>query len=150
MKKSLEVVFACIALLALHAGAQTTSMQPPVKTAPNAPFRAVPELPYRVVTNFFKFPKAMVPGEASAVAVNSKGHIFPVSYTHLHKMASVVGRPKIVVSVDAQTMRMREDPVADTLNKIALLVIFCEHRLGSLEKKYVALRICLLYTSRCV
>ena len=76
MKKSLEVVFACIALLALHAGAQTTSMQPPVKTAPNAPFRAVPELPYRVVTNFFKFPKAMVPGEASAVAVNSKGHIF--------------------------------------------------------------------------
>jgi DNA-binding beta-propeller fold protein YncE len=29
-----------------------------------------------MVPSFFKFPKAMVPGEASAVAVNSKGHIF--------------------------------------------------------------------------
>ena len=74
MKKSMGVVFACIALLALHAGAQTMSMQPPpVKTVP---FQAVPELPYRVVTNFFKFPKGMTAGEASAVAVNSKGRIF--------------------------------------------------------------------------
>jgi DNA-binding beta-propeller fold protein YncE len=39
-------------------------------------FQPVPELPYRMVPSFFKFPKAMVPGEASAVAVNSKGHIF--------------------------------------------------------------------------
>jgi hypothetical protein len=28
------------------------------------------------VTNFFKFPKGMIAGEASAVAVNTKGHIF--------------------------------------------------------------------------
>ena len=39
-------------------------------------FQAVPELPYRVVPNFFKFPKGTIAGEASAVAVNSKGHIF--------------------------------------------------------------------------
>jgi len=44
-----------------------------VKTAP---FEAVPELPYRVVLKFFQFPKGMTAGEASAVAVNSKGHIF--------------------------------------------------------------------------
>ncbi|HZW95265.1 MAG TPA: peptidyl-alpha-hydroxyglycine alpha-amidating lyase family protein [Candidatus Eremiobacteraceae bacterium] len=39
-------------------------------------FQAVPELPYRVVPNFFKFPKGTIAGEASAVAANSKGHIF--------------------------------------------------------------------------
>ena len=69
MRRSLTIVLASIALLPLHAGAQPT--------ATNAtPFQAVPELPYRVVPNFFKFPKGMIPGEASAVAVNSKGHIF--------------------------------------------------------------------------
>jgi DNA-binding beta-propeller fold protein YncE len=68
MKKPLELMFACLALMSLRAGAQPTAVT-------NA-FKAVPELPYRVVTNFFKFPKGMVSGEASGVAVNSKGHIF--------------------------------------------------------------------------
>lgn len=39
-------------------------------------FQPVPELPYKVVGNFFKFPQEMAAGESSAVAVNSKGHIF--------------------------------------------------------------------------
>ena len=69
MKKSLEIVLVCVGLLPFHAGAQQTA-------AKAAPFQAVPELPYRAVPNFFKFPKGMVVGEASAVAVNSKGHIF--------------------------------------------------------------------------
>ena len=81
MNKSIRVVLACLTLLALRAGAQSTpTLSPSVKTTP---FRAVPELPYRVVANFFKFPKGMVAGEAGGVAINSKGHIFPVSYTHL-------------------------------------------------------------------
>lgn len=69
MKRLLEVVLTCAVLLPSQAGAQETGAKP-------APFQAVPELPYRVVPNFFKFPKEMIPGEASAVAVNSKGHIF--------------------------------------------------------------------------
>ncbi len=72
MKRSLTIVFAVFAwivLLPLPAGAQSA----PVKTGP---FQAVPELPYRVAPQFFKFPKGMIAGEASAVAVNSKGHIF--------------------------------------------------------------------------
>jgi DNA-binding beta-propeller fold protein YncE len=36
----------------------------------------VPELAYRVVPDFFRAPPGMVVGEASGVAVNSKGHIF--------------------------------------------------------------------------
>jgi DNA-binding beta-propeller fold protein YncE len=68
MKSLLEAVLAGIVLLPLHAWAQT----PVAKGS----FHAVPELPYRVVLNFFKFPKGMIPGESSAVAVNSKGHIF--------------------------------------------------------------------------
>jgi DNA-binding beta-propeller fold protein YncE len=69
MKKSLMIVLACTALLPALARAQGAA-------AKAAQFQAVPELPYRVVTNFFKFPKGMTAGEASAVAVNSKGHIF--------------------------------------------------------------------------
>jgi DNA-binding beta-propeller fold protein YncE len=69
MKRSLQVALACVALLPLHVRAQQTASQA-------AAFQSVPELPYRSVPNFFKFPKGMVPGEASAVAVNSKGHIF--------------------------------------------------------------------------
>ena len=69
MKESLMIVLACIALLPVHAGAQGASVEA-------AQFQAVPELPYRVVTNVFKFPKGMTAGEASGVAVNSKGHIF--------------------------------------------------------------------------
>src|SRR5450755_4285011 len=69
MRKLLEIVFACLALLPLRAGAQQTG-------AKAAPFEAVPELPYRVLPNFFKFPKGMTAGEASGVALNSKGHIF--------------------------------------------------------------------------
>lgn len=69
MKNILGIAVVCIALLSIHGVAQPTA-------AKNEPFQAVPELPYRVVTNFFKFPKGMIAGEASAVAVNSKGHIF--------------------------------------------------------------------------
>jgi len=56
-------------------------------------------------------------------------------------MVSIIGCPKVVVSVYAQTMRVREESIANTLNEVAHLVIFGEHGLGSLEQKYVALRI---------
>jgi DNA-binding beta-propeller fold protein YncE len=69
MKPSLEVILACLALLSF----QTEAQQPSEKAAS---FRAVPQLPYRFVPNFFKFPKGMPPGESTAVALNSKGHIF--------------------------------------------------------------------------
>ena len=36
---------------------------------------------------------------------------------------------------------MRKQALADTLNEIALGIVFSEHRFHSLEKKYVALRI---------
>ena len=69
MKNSLGVLAACVVLVAFPAGTQES-------TGKVAAFQAVPELPYQVVPNFFKFPKGWVAGEASAVAVNSKGHIF--------------------------------------------------------------------------
>jgi sugar lactone lactonase YvrE len=68
-KKLLAVVAACLSLLPLQGQAQQASAKPTT-------FQPVPELPYRVVPDFFKFPKAMVAGEASAVAVDSRGHIF--------------------------------------------------------------------------
>ncbi len=58
-----------------------------------------------------------------------------------HKMASVISRPKIVVGVDAQAMRVREESVANALNKVTLRVIFGEHGLGSLKQKDMALGI---------
>jgi DNA-binding beta-propeller fold protein YncE len=39
-------------------------------------FRPVPELGFRVVSDFFHAPADQVAGESSAVALNSKGHIF--------------------------------------------------------------------------
>ena len=69
MKRPLGIVLACTALFSFNAGAQQTAVQTPT-------FQAVPELPYKAVPDFFKFPKGAIPGEASAVAVNSKGHIF--------------------------------------------------------------------------
>jgi hypothetical protein len=39
-------------------------------------FAPVPELGYRVVPNFFHAPENMGQGEASGVALNSRGHIF--------------------------------------------------------------------------
>ena len=69
MKASLEIALAFIALLPFLAVAQDTAVKAPA-------CQAVPELPYRVVPNFFKFPKGMIAGEASGVAVTSKGHIF--------------------------------------------------------------------------
>jgi DNA-binding beta-propeller fold protein YncE len=41
-----------------------------------AGFQPVPELGYRVVADFFHQPDGMTVGEASGVALNSKGHIF--------------------------------------------------------------------------
>src|ERR1022692_86553 len=69
LRNLMEIVLALIAVSPWHACAQ-------VSTVASSPFQAVPELPYRVLTNFFKFPKDMIAGEASAVAVNAKGHIF--------------------------------------------------------------------------
>lgn len=69
MKNLLRIVFVCTVLLAFRAGGQQSE-------AKAAGFQAVPELPYQVVPGFLKFPKGMVAGEASAVAVNSKGHIY--------------------------------------------------------------------------
>jgi DNA-binding beta-propeller fold protein YncE len=69
MIRSLEILLACIALLPFQAAAQQSAVKATT-------FQAVPELPYRAVPNFFKFPKGMIAGEASAVAVNSEGHIF--------------------------------------------------------------------------
>jgi DNA-binding beta-propeller fold protein YncE len=69
MKRAMEIVLACIALLPSQVGAQEVAVKA-------AAFQSVPELPYRAVPNFFKFSKGMIAGEASAVAVNSKGHIF--------------------------------------------------------------------------
>jgi DNA-binding beta-propeller fold protein YncE len=69
MKTSLKILAACIALSTLSAGAQQAPQAAPV-------FQSVPELPYQVVPNFFKFPPGTIPSESSAVAVNSKGHVF--------------------------------------------------------------------------
>src|SRR5438876_10214204 len=38
--------------------------------------QAVPEIPFDSVPNFFKLPPDLHFGEASGVAVNSKGHVF--------------------------------------------------------------------------
>ena len=69
LRNLLEIVLALIAVSPWHACAQVSAVA-------SSPFQAVPELPYCAVTNFFKFPKGMIAGEASAVAVNAKGHIF--------------------------------------------------------------------------
>ena len=58
-----------IGLLSLRASAAAQDRKPDV-------FQPVPELGYRVMPDFFHFPEYMTPGEASAVALNSKGHIF--------------------------------------------------------------------------
>jgi DNA-binding beta-propeller fold protein YncE len=68
MKSWLRIIL-CIVFLPFYAGGQETVIKPPQ-------FQAVPELPYRVMPGFFKVPKGAIAGEASAVAVNSKGHIF--------------------------------------------------------------------------
>ena len=39
----------------------------------------VPEIPYESVPNFLKLPPNLYLGEASGVAVNSKGHVFVFS-----------------------------------------------------------------------
>lgn len=69
MKTLLGIALGCILFLAFDSAAQQTAVK-------STAFQAVPELPYRVVPSFFKFPKGIIAGEASAVAVNSKGHIF--------------------------------------------------------------------------
>jgi hypothetical protein len=67
--------------LPFQTGAQETA-------AKSAPFQAVPELPYRVVPNFFKFPKGLIPGEASAVAVKfERPHIsIPTNEAHARRV----------------------------------------------------------------
>jgi DNA-binding beta-propeller fold protein YncE len=46
------------------------------QAAKSSEFKPVPELGYRVLPDFFQFPSDTIPGESSAVALNSKGHIF--------------------------------------------------------------------------
>lgn len=46
------------------------------QSLPPTTFQPVPELQYRVQPNFFELPNGINFGEASAVAVNSHGHIF--------------------------------------------------------------------------
>ncbi len=60
MKRLLAVIFV---LFSASAGAQQTAPQ-------------IPQIPYDSVPNFFKLPPDLNMGEASGVAVNSKGHIF--------------------------------------------------------------------------
>jgi len=74
LNKFKRLLIACLTPLSLNAGAQ--SMPPSSPSGGTGQFQPVPELPYRVVENFFKFPKGMVAGEATGVAINSKGHIF--------------------------------------------------------------------------
>src|ERR1700733_16208451 len=52
-------------------------------------------------------------------------------------MIAIIGRPNVVVRVYAQTMRVCKQSFSKTLNEIAVLVVFREHWLCSLEKKYV-------------
>jgi DNA-binding beta-propeller fold protein YncE len=65
--KALILVTMMAALAPIHGWGQKDSV---------TTFQAVPELPYQVVPGFFKMPEGAVAGEASGVAVNSKGHIF--------------------------------------------------------------------------
>jgi streptogramin lyase len=61
----LAAICTALILCAQFAGGQV--MPPP---------KPVPELGYKVVPGFFEFPANWVEGEASGVALNSKGHIF--------------------------------------------------------------------------
>jgi streptogramin lyase len=54
----------------LSAGAPVADAQAP------PPAQRLPELAYQVMPEFFAYPADWVVGEASGVAVNSKGHIF--------------------------------------------------------------------------
>jgi DNA-binding beta-propeller fold protein YncE len=69
MTKPWIIALFCIALLPFPLSAQDAAQNAPA-------FHAVPELPYRVVPGFFKYPKDMIPGETSGVAINSKGDIY--------------------------------------------------------------------------
>jgi DNA-binding beta-propeller fold protein YncE len=59
-------------LASFLAGSITSAAQ----NLPPTTFQPVPELPYRLQPDFFELPNGANFGEASAVAVNSRGHIF--------------------------------------------------------------------------
>ncbi len=65
--RALRIAIGMVALMATHAWGEKDAL---------TTFLAVPELPYQVLPGFFKMPEGAVAGEASGVAVNSKGHIF--------------------------------------------------------------------------
>src|SRR5450432_1157793 len=65
MRKCLLAGMAAASLAASIAIAQQSIVSKPV-----------PELGYKVSADFFQFPPIWIEGEASGVAVNSKGHIF--------------------------------------------------------------------------
>jgi DNA-binding beta-propeller fold protein YncE len=67
MKKFLPLAALTLMIVTARAGAQ--DVKPPA-------FRPVPQLGYRVIPDFFHPQEAMNLGEASGVALNSKGHIF--------------------------------------------------------------------------
>ncbi len=66
-RRALAVLTMMAALMPIHAWGEEDAV---------TTFQAVPELPYEVVPGFFKMPEGAVAGEASGVAVSSKGHIF--------------------------------------------------------------------------
>src|SRR5579864_5363702 len=63
----------CALLLFLLAAGGTVFAQQPAESA------KVPEIPFRSVPDFLKLPPDLYLGEASGVAVNSKGHVFVFS-----------------------------------------------------------------------
>jgi DNA-binding beta-propeller fold protein YncE len=65
---SLRLLSICVCLLSTT----TCWGQEPKSSA----FKAVPELPYQVAPNYFELPAGAAFGEASGIALNSKGHIF--------------------------------------------------------------------------
>ena len=67
MNNALRWAGLAVLFVTLKAAAQLTE---------TAAFQPVPELGYRVVPDFFHAPAGLTVGEASGVALNSKGHIF--------------------------------------------------------------------------
>lgn len=70
---SKAVLLSTQALLLFAASAAAQPQTPPARSAGFAP---VAELAYRVAPNFFQLPPGMNFGEASGVALDSKGQIF--------------------------------------------------------------------------
>ncbi|GAC1417882.1 MAG: hypothetical protein NVSMB53_16900 [Gemmatimonadaceae bacterium] len=76
-KKRIDLILASLVLSCVFVMARAFAQPIPAQQpAPSSVFQPVPELPYKVVPNFFHAAAGMGLGEASGVALNSKGHIF--------------------------------------------------------------------------